>query len=107
MVAHAFNPSTREQRQVDLCQFEASLVHRASSRALTKQPPYCYFSVFMTGSHGPGWPESARLLALRVPGSPGLLRRHRSSNSTSAWRCSRFCCLKLKGEGGRGGEHFC
>lgn len=30
------------------------------------------------------------------PHSPGLLRRHRSSYSTSAWRCSRFCCLKLE-----------
>lgn len=29
--------------------------------------------------------------------SPGLLRRHRSSYSTSACRRSRFCCLKLEG----------
>ena len=31
VVAHAFNPSTWE-RQVDLCEFEASLVYRVSSR---------------------------------------------------------------------------
>jgi hypothetical protein len=36
VVAHAFNPSTWgwgwRQRQEDLCEFEASLVYRASSR---------------------------------------------------------------------------
>ena len=32
MVAHAFNSSTRRERQVDLCEFKASLVYRASSR---------------------------------------------------------------------------
>ena len=28
MVAHAFNPSTGEQRQKDLCEFKDSLVYR-------------------------------------------------------------------------------
>ena len=28
MVAHAFNPSTGEQRQTDLCEFKDSLVYR-------------------------------------------------------------------------------
>ena len=32
MVGHAFNPSIGRQRQADLCEFEASLVYRASSR---------------------------------------------------------------------------
>ena len=32
MVAHAFIPSTGEAEQVDLCEFEASLVYRVSSR---------------------------------------------------------------------------
>ena len=32
MVGHAFNPSIGRQRQEDLCEFEASLVYRASSR---------------------------------------------------------------------------
>ena len=33
VVAHAFNPSApRRQRQVDLCEFKASLVCRLSSR---------------------------------------------------------------------------
>jgi hypothetical protein len=33
MVVHTFNPSKiGRQRQVDLCEFEASLVYRASSR---------------------------------------------------------------------------
>ena len=32
MVAHTFNPSTREQKQVYLCEFEVSLVHAVSSR---------------------------------------------------------------------------
>ena len=31
MVAHTFNPSTQETGAVDLCEFEASLVYRASS----------------------------------------------------------------------------
>lgn len=43
--------------------------------------------------HSP-WQVPEERVALR---SPGLLRRHRSSYSTSAWRCSRFCCLKLEG----------
>ena len=40
MVAHAFNPSTREA-EADLCEFEASLVYKASSgtaRATQKNP---------------------------------------------------------------------
>ena len=32
VVAHAFNPALGRQRQVDLCEFEASLAYRASSR---------------------------------------------------------------------------
>jgi hypothetical protein len=32
MGVHTFSPSTGKQRQVDLCEFEASLVYRASSR---------------------------------------------------------------------------
>ena len=32
LVADAFNPSTQELRQVDLCEFEASLVYRESSK---------------------------------------------------------------------------
>jgi hypothetical protein len=32
VVAHTINPSTGEQRQADLCEFEASLVYRAGSR---------------------------------------------------------------------------
>ena len=31
-MAHAFNPSYWRQRQADLCEFEASLVYRVSSR---------------------------------------------------------------------------
>ena len=27
-MAHAFNPALRRQRQMDLCEFEASLVYR-------------------------------------------------------------------------------
>jgi hypothetical protein len=42
VVAHAFNPSTvRRQSQADLCEFEASLVYRASSstaRAAQRSP---------------------------------------------------------------------
>ena len=30
-MVYVFNPSTREQRQVDLCECEASLVYRVSS----------------------------------------------------------------------------
>ena len=36
VVAHTFNPSTWRQRQADLCEFEASLVYRASSRTGSK-----------------------------------------------------------------------
>ena len=32
VVAHAFNPSNWRQRQADLCEFEASLGYRVSSR---------------------------------------------------------------------------
>ena len=32
VVVHAFNPTLRRQRQAELCEFEASLVYRASSR---------------------------------------------------------------------------
>ena len=32
VVAHTFNPSTGRQRQVDLCEFKASLVYLESSR---------------------------------------------------------------------------
>jgi hypothetical protein len=32
VVVHDFNPSTTEQKQVDLCEFKASLVYRVSSR---------------------------------------------------------------------------
>ena len=32
VVAHAFNPSTQRERQVDLCEFEASLVYRVRAR---------------------------------------------------------------------------
>ena len=32
MAVLAFNPSTRKQRQVDLCELKASLVYRTSSR---------------------------------------------------------------------------
>ena len=32
MVVYAFNPSTWRQRQVDICELEASLVYRVSSR---------------------------------------------------------------------------
>jgi hypothetical protein len=34
MVVHTFNLSTQRQRQVDLCEFETSLVNRVSSRAI-------------------------------------------------------------------------
>lgn len=37
VVEHAFNPSTRRQRLVDVCELEVSLVYRASSR----QPGNC------------------------------------------------------------------
>ena len=36
VVVHTFNPSTGRQRQVDLCEFKASLVYRASSRTGSK-----------------------------------------------------------------------
>ena len=32
VVVHAFNPSTQETEAVNLCEFETSLVYRASSR---------------------------------------------------------------------------
>jgi hypothetical protein len=32
VVVHTFNPSIQTQRQVDLCELEASLVYRMSSR---------------------------------------------------------------------------
>ena len=32
VVEYTFNPSTQEAEQVDLCEFEATLVYRASSR---------------------------------------------------------------------------
>jgi hypothetical protein len=32
VVAHAFNPALGRQRQADLCEFEASLIYRVSSR---------------------------------------------------------------------------
>ena len=32
-------PALRRQRQVDLCEFEASLVYRARSRAVTQRNP--------------------------------------------------------------------
>ena len=41
VVAHAFNPVLRRQRQIDLCEFEASLIYKASSRtamAIQKNP---------------------------------------------------------------------
>ena len=53
MVAHTFNPSTRGQKQEDLCAFKTSKVYMASSR--TTQPlvkvgkktsyrPLCFYS---------------------------------------------------------------
>ena len=36
VVAHTFNPSTWEQRQVDLYEFEDNLVYKASSRTGSK-----------------------------------------------------------------------
>jgi hypothetical protein len=33
VVAHTFNHSTWRKRKVDLCEFEATLVYKASSRA--------------------------------------------------------------------------
>jgi hypothetical protein len=33
MVVHAFNSALRKQRQVNLCEFEASLVYKMSARA--------------------------------------------------------------------------
>ena len=36
MVAHTFNLSFRRQRQVDLCEFEASLVYQVSFRTGSK-----------------------------------------------------------------------
>ena len=41
VVVHTFNPSTREAEAGDLCEFEASLVYRASSttaRATQRNP---------------------------------------------------------------------
>jgi hypothetical protein len=41
MEVHAFNPSIGRQRQEDLCEFEASLVYRVSSktaRAIQRNP---------------------------------------------------------------------
>ena len=40
LVAHTFNPSTGRQWQVDLSEFEASLVYRVSSRTarMTEKP---------------------------------------------------------------------
>jgi hypothetical protein len=32
LVAHAFNSATKRQRQVDLCEFEVSLVYKANCR---------------------------------------------------------------------------
>jgi hypothetical protein len=32
VAAHTFNPCIGRQRQADICEFEASLVYRASSR---------------------------------------------------------------------------
>jgi hypothetical protein len=32
MVVHAFNPELKRQRQVDLCEFEASLIYIVGSR---------------------------------------------------------------------------
>ena len=42
VVAHAFNPALRRQRQEDLCEFEASLYYRASSRTAraTQKNPF-------------------------------------------------------------------
>jgi hypothetical protein len=37
VVAHAFNPSTWEAEAGDLCEFEASLVYRGSSRIVRAQ----------------------------------------------------------------------
>jgi hypothetical protein len=31
MEAHAFNPAVGRQRQADLCEFKASLIHKANS----------------------------------------------------------------------------
>ena len=41
-MAHTFNPALRRQRQTDLCEFEASLVYRASSRTVraTQKNPF-------------------------------------------------------------------
>ena len=36
MVAHAFDPSTREAEAADLCEFEVSLVYRVSPRTGSK-----------------------------------------------------------------------
>ena len=35
-MAYAFNPSTQKAEAVDLCEFEASLVYRASARTGSK-----------------------------------------------------------------------
>ena len=37
MAAHVFDPSTWQQRQVDLCEFKANLVYRVSSRTTRRQ----------------------------------------------------------------------
>ena len=37
MVVHSFDLSTREARQTDLCEFEASLVYRVNSRAIERE----------------------------------------------------------------------
>ena len=34
MVVHAFNPALGTQRQVDLCEFKASVMYKASSRTV-------------------------------------------------------------------------
>ena len=38
---HAFNSSPRRQRQVDFCEFEASLVYRVSRRPFRDIQQYC------------------------------------------------------------------
>ena len=54
MVAHAFNSITGERKkQADLCEFEISLVYRASSRrveAVIQQNPVSKLYIYQHGS---------------------------------------------------------
>jgi hypothetical protein len=38
VVPHTFSPSTRRQGRIDLCEFEASLIYRVSSRTARATP---------------------------------------------------------------------